>query len=107
MAKLTKIQHSTLTATLGDIDRALRFINSNQIALCSISEINNKVPKRDRDFRAEHIVRSQNYEHRDPDQPGWTIDFVQELTPLSKDTGSDLVALYTAKDRIAKLLEQR
>jgi len=105
MAKLTKVQRNTLSSTLADIDRALTFINSDQIALCAVSEINAQVPKGPKDFRSGEIVRSKDYEHRDPNEPGWTIDFVHELTPLSKGVGSDLVALYTAKQRLTTLLE--
>jgi hypothetical protein len=105
MAKLTRIQRSQITSALEGIDKALAYINAQHIAVCHVSEINEKVPLRGDAFRSGKIVRSQDYENRDPNEPGWTINFVQELTPLDKTNGSDLARLYTAKRTLSDLLE--
>lgn len=108
MAKLTKAQRRDIEDALASVNRAIQFIESDRIAVCSVSDINAAVPhagtgEPGHSYRAAAPYKSQAYKGRDDSE--WTIDFIRELTPMSKGVGSNLVAVYTARQTLSRMLE--
>lgn len=94
MAKLTKAQRQAIESVLASVNRAIAFIENDRIAICTAREINAAVEhygtgESGHTYRAASPYRSQDYKGRDDSE--WSIDWIRELTPIAKGTGSDLI----------------
>jgi hypothetical protein len=102
MAKLTIAQKRTLSSALQSLDRAIAFIESNRVAICVATEVNAATAQGPNEYRAKEPHRSQDYVGRDDSK--WTIDWVNQLSPIDKGIGSDLVSIYTARSTLRNFL---
>jgi hypothetical protein len=103
MTKLTRAQRKELESALSCLERGLRFIESDTIALARTGKIN-AACSHTTEYRASPAtIQRQDYTGRDDDR--WHIDWIPTLEPISKGIGSDLVALYDAKRTITRLLQ--
>jgi hypothetical protein len=100
MAKLTKQQKMELQSALSSIDRLIRFIEDPRTAVCRIEEVNEATANTA--YRPAKSHRSQHYVGRDNHE--WDINWIYELTPINKEIGSDLIAIYSAKKSIERLM---
>lgn len=103
MGKLTKSQRKELEMVLSALDRLNLFIDNPAIAFCRVSEINQKVAQGPFEYRARDSHRTQHYIGRDNAE--WDIDYVNQITPMDKGIGSDLVSRFTARKSLERFIE--
>lgn len=107
MTKLTRAQRSTIAGAIRDIEAALAFLAQERIALCYAGTINSAVPHHGdggegSTYRAARPFERKEYTGRDNSK--WSIEFVRELTPVSKFHESDLVRIEAARRALAAML---
>lgn len=83
-------------------DRLIRFIESDHVAICRISEVNHLT--KNTGYRPAEPHRTQHYKGRDDLE--WDIDYIHELTPMNKTAGSDLVAAWDIKRELERLRDE-
>lgn len=107
MAKITRAQRRGLESALASVNRAIAYVEDPRVAVCRAGEINAAVPltgdgSPGHEYRAGAPYRSQEYTGRDDSTR--SIDWIKTLTPTDKGIGSNLVAIYTARDTLQALL---
>lgn len=106
-AKLTKALRREIDDALQSLNRAIAFIESDRIAICSKTDMNAAVShtgtgEPGQSYRAAAPYMTKAYKGREDAE--WTIDYIRELTPMSKGVGSDLVSIYTARQTLSRVL---
>lgn len=107
MAKLTKAQRRDIEAALRSVNRAIEYIEQDRVAICIAATTNSAVDHTGdgspgHEFRAGRPFERKHYKGREGME--WSIDRVRTLTPVNKGIGSDLVAVYTARDTLTAFL---
>jgi hypothetical protein len=108
MGKLTKAQRRDLESIAASLDRFFRWIESDSIALCRAGKINDAAAhygdgSPGHEFRAASPFETKHHKGRDDSE--WQISWIRTLSPISKGVGSDLMAAYTARSIVNRMLE--